>query len=220
MNRFTEYTVRGFGQQPALRFAPNEDGPFRRRRDDRRQQRVAALVADHDRLAVLDVGDEAVGGAEIDADDSTHCVQASVFWALGLWALGFVLAGARSLELCILRELPINPRQQVIDVIPFEHSFTQGAQHLAAFNPRSGGVRERIPPGRELLQLRSCLAFGLNRLARPFDAAPSLSRRASPAGREPRRALRSTRTLLRAGRAGPVCGWSGEAEPKPSSSSK
>ena len=32
-------------------------------------QRVAALVADHDRHAVLHVSDEAVGGAEIDADD-------------------------------------------------------------------------------------------------------------------------------------------------------
>ena len=62
--------ARRVGQQAPLRFAADVDRPVRRRRHDRRQQRVAAAVADDDGHAVLHVGDQAVGRAEIDADDA------------------------------------------------------------------------------------------------------------------------------------------------------
>ena len=62
----------GFGEQPALRFAADVNVAVAANRDDRRHEGVAAAVANDDRHAVLHVGDEAVRGAEIDADDSAH----------------------------------------------------------------------------------------------------------------------------------------------------
>jgi NAD-specific glutamate dehydrogenase len=60
------------GQQATLRFAPDVDRAVRGGRHDGRHERVAALVADDDGRAVLDERDEAVGGAEINSDNSSH----------------------------------------------------------------------------------------------------------------------------------------------------
>src|SRR6202011_1932587 len=59
MNRFTEYTVR----LASLLFPADVERAVFGSRHDRRHQRVTAAVADHDRDAVLHVGDETVGGA-------------------------------------------------------------------------------------------------------------------------------------------------------------
>ncbi len=60
------------GQQPALRFATNEDRAVLRDRHDRWHQCVAALVANDDRHTVLHVPDERIGRPEIDADNFAH----------------------------------------------------------------------------------------------------------------------------------------------------
>ena len=67
----------GIGQQTPLGLAPDEYRLILGNRHDRRHERVAAAIADHDRHAVLHVGDEAVGGAEIDADDFAHSYRSS-----------------------------------------------------------------------------------------------------------------------------------------------
>ena len=69
----------GIGQKTTLGLAPDVYRLILGNRHDRRQQRVAAAIADHDGHAVLHVGDEAVGGAEIDADDFAHMQRASGF---------------------------------------------------------------------------------------------------------------------------------------------
>ena len=80
-------------QQPALRLASDEDRAVLVDRHDRRHEGVARRVTDHLRHTVAHVGDEAVGGAEIDADDFTHAVvyglRSSVFgrrWSVRLHA--------------------------------------------------------------------------------------------------------------------------------------
>src|SRR5262249_25550000 len=60
------------GHEPALRLASNENRSLVAERDDRRHERVAAVVADHRRSAVVDVRDEAIRGSEVDADDFAH----------------------------------------------------------------------------------------------------------------------------------------------------
>ena len=60
------------GQQTPLGLASDEDGAVLRGRHDRRHERIVVRVADHDRQAVLDDGDEAVRGSEIDTDDFGH----------------------------------------------------------------------------------------------------------------------------------------------------
>ena len=59
-------------QQPPLRFASDVDGAFVAKRHDGRHEAIALLVANDLGRAVLDIGDEGVGGAEIDADDFAH----------------------------------------------------------------------------------------------------------------------------------------------------
>jgi NAD-specific glutamate dehydrogenase len=61
--------VPGIGQQAALRLAAHIHGSISSGGHDRRHQRISALVADDERHAVADEGDEAVRGSEIDADD-------------------------------------------------------------------------------------------------------------------------------------------------------
>src|SRR5439155_22244893 len=60
------------GQQPALRFAADDDRVVVADPGDRRHERIAALVADDERHAVLHLGDERVRSAEIDSDDFAH----------------------------------------------------------------------------------------------------------------------------------------------------
>ena len=55
-----------------LRFAANVNGSVVGERHDGRHETVATSIANDGRQAVLHVGDEAIGGAEIDADDFTH----------------------------------------------------------------------------------------------------------------------------------------------------
>ena len=51
------------------RLTSDEHGPVFGNGNYRRDQPVAAPVANHDRHAVLHVGDQRVGSAEVDADD-------------------------------------------------------------------------------------------------------------------------------------------------------
>src|SRR6185503_13969013 len=60
------------GQQPPLRFAADEDRAVIAERHDRRHERVTGAVANDSRLTVAHVRDQAVGRAEIDADDFAH----------------------------------------------------------------------------------------------------------------------------------------------------
>jgi len=64
------------GQETTLGLAPDVDRLILGNRHDRRQQRVAAAIADHDGNAVFHVGDEAVGGAQIDSNDLAHISDA------------------------------------------------------------------------------------------------------------------------------------------------
>ncbi len=78
------------GQQAPLRFATDVDGAILRRGHDRRNETIGALVADDERGAVLHIGDEAVGGAEIDADDFGHKGKKAMGarrWAVGRGSL-------------------------------------------------------------------------------------------------------------------------------------
>ena len=63
------------GQQATLCLATDEHRAILVERDNRRHQRVSGRITDHHRPLVAHVGDEAVGGAEIDADDFTHVLR-------------------------------------------------------------------------------------------------------------------------------------------------
>src|SRR5476651_1301338 len=63
------------GQEAALRLAPDVRRAAFVERDDRRHQAVALPIANDQRHAVLDVRDQRVGGAEIDADDCAHACR-------------------------------------------------------------------------------------------------------------------------------------------------
>ena len=67
----------GSGEEASLGLAADEHRAGLVERHDRRHERVAGGVADHDRLPALCVGYEAVGGAEIDADNFTHGLRSS-----------------------------------------------------------------------------------------------------------------------------------------------
>lgn len=64
--------ARRLGREPSLRFAAYVDGAVGRSRDHRRHEAVADPIANDDRDAVLDVGDEAIGRSEIDPYDFAH----------------------------------------------------------------------------------------------------------------------------------------------------
>jgi hypothetical protein len=64
--------ARRLGQQTPLPFPADIDGVVLADRNNRRHQRVAVIVAHDDRPSVVDVRDQAVSRAEIDADDLAH----------------------------------------------------------------------------------------------------------------------------------------------------
>src|SRR6185436_15402427 len=68
------------GQQSPLGFAADVHRVVRRHRHHGRHERVAILVPNDDRHPVLDVGDEAIRGAEVYSDDFAH--QRSTFLRL------------------------------------------------------------------------------------------------------------------------------------------
>ena len=117
----------GIGQQTTLGLAPDVYRLILGDRHDRRQQRVAAAIADHDRHAVLHVGDEAVGGAEIDADDFAHNQKCfTEAGHNGRARIYFFLCPVSSWSSRV--QLPLDPLEQVVDVVPLEHAFAQRAQ--------------------------------------------------------------------------------------------
>src|SRR3989442_5276602 len=51
------------------------------------------------------------------------------------------------------RELPLDSRQQIVDVVALEHPFAERPEHGPALGLRGGLADERVPLGRQLVQL-------------------------------------------------------------------
>ena len=167
--------ARRLGQEPPLRLAADEDRAVGADRHDRRHERVAALVADHDRRAVLHVRDEAVGGAEIDADDFAH--STTVFAGLA----GFRAGSASSVSESGAVSSRSIVRQQVVDVVALEHPLAQRAQHRPRARSSAAAVDERVPLRRQRLQLLFVLlALVLRSAARRAAAAARHSSAGAP----------------------------------------
>ena len=146
------------GHQPALRFATDVDRPISRHRDNRRDEPIARPIPNDERHAVLHVRHQAVGRAEVDADDFAHKAQELTTWH------------AEVLPSVSLRQLPFNPREQIVDVVPLQHPRMERFERRAAFPRRRAAVDERVPLRRQGRQLLLVLgALGLDRPGGAFQ---------------------------------------------------
>ena len=90
-----------------------------------------------------------------------------------------------SASVALMRQLPLDAREQVVDVVALEHPVAQRFEHAR----RSASPRrvERVPPRRQLLQLRFVLdALGFDRLRARARAAPSTPSAGAPPARSSR----------------------------------
>ena len=134
------------------------------------------------RHAVLHVGDEAVRGPEIDADDFTH----------GSFRLRLRLAPSKSSG---RRDLAFDGRQQVVDVVALEQPLAQRVERRA---PVSAPRRRCWRPS---CALSSCeLRARAPRACARSAARAASSRARSAAGRRPTRAARESRPAPRSAR--------------------
>src|SRR4029077_2442905 len=66
------------------------------------------------------------------------------------------------------RQLPLDPRQQVADVIPLQHAVAERLKHRLPIRRRRVRVDQRVPASGDLLELRFVLrALLFNRRAGP-----------------------------------------------------
>ena len=166
------------------------------------------LVADDLRHAVLDVGDQRVGGAEIDADDLAHITADPNTGHKGHQGTDcfctrptFVSFGVLCVEYGLTNSTLVRSRRAGCDVVAL--------QELIAREPSTRpAAAAGVPLRRQLLQLRLVLdPLGLDRLTRALEPRPPSSSAGAPPSaqhRESRRAPRSARTPPRAAPAAPA----------------
>ena len=167
------------GQQAPLRLAADMNRAVIANRDDRRHQRVAARVADHDRHAVLHVGDQRVGRPEIDPDNFAHTAH----W-LRHDAAGSVVPVSLRLR---------SMREQVRDVVALEEAVAQRFENRA---PVAVSVHRASQRAASSCSCASCCdALRLDRLPRPLEARAATPR---PARRRRARSRISSSSSLSA----------------------